>query len=81
MYKDPSLPKPQHSISKLEAVLLSQALLLVRDQEVSNSDCIKIEIVVNETLLRCQNIILQALKIISTPELLSICPKDFNNKN
>ena len=81
MYKDPSLPDPRYSLTELEGTLLSKALLLVRDQDFSNSDCIKMEAVVNLALLRCQNIMLQALKIISTPELLSICPEEMSNKN
>ena len=79
MYKDPSLPNPEHSVSHLEYLLLKKGLLIAKDYEVSNSDCMKMENVVNEAILQCQNILLKALVILNTPKLLSLCPEKRTN--
>lgn len=78
MYKDPSLNKVKHSLEKLERVLLLKGLTLAKS-DISNEDCMKMEIVVDTALLEAQNVILRALKVLNTPELLSLVPTQKTN--
>jgi hypothetical protein len=75
MAKDPSLPNAEHSVSHLEYLLLKKGLEIAKDFDVSNSDCMKMENVVNEAIVQCQNIMLKALTILNNKQLLSLCPE------
>jgi hypothetical protein len=72
---DPSLKEVKYSLKQLEFQLLTTGLAFVKT-EVSNDQCERMEVVVNQALLEAQNILLKALKIINTPALLSLCPKN-----
>lgn len=78
MHKDPSLKKVKHSLQSLEKVLLLKGLTLLKS-DMSNEDCVRMEIVVDTALLEAQNVILRALKVLNTPELLSLVPTQKNN--
>ena len=73
MKKDPSLKKVEHSLKHLEVQLLMAGIMLTKS-DASNEQCIRMDVVINEALLQAQNIILKALKIIKTPELLALVP-------
>jgi hypothetical protein len=73
MHKDPSLNKVKYSLRQLEVQLLMEGIKFAKSDE-SNEQCARMETVVNEAMLQAQNIILKALKIIKTPELLAIFP-------
>lgn len=80
MYKDPSLAELKFSLRQLEFELLSAGLELVKSH-IDNDQCERMEAVVNQALLESQNILLKALKIIKTPALLSMCPKNTKAKH
>jgi hypothetical protein len=78
MYKDPSLKEIKHSLEKLERILLLKGLTMAKS-DISNEDCVRMEIVVDKALLEAQNVILRALKVLNTPELLSLIPTQKTN--
>jgi len=79
VHKDPSLNKVKYSLKHLEVMLLMAGMQALKSQEISEENIESMENLIDEALLKSQNIMLRAIKIIKTPELLSLVPTQKTN--